>query len=450
MRMIEFVDDAIAPGRVLVWSAVGAEPAAGDGAPPSLIQQTYLRQSWAQRAAGAAKPRWWGVAADVAGRFDRDAMAGVFAELVRRHDAFRAMFHVEDGGVEYRQVGADRVEFVAEDLGTPGTGRELAVRLSEIFDRRTDPFTWPQYVFVTVERESDWTVLFSADHVVIDLYSLANVGNELVELYESAVEGREPQLFPGVRYAEFCEAEREALPSPEVLTESVGLWHALAESGDGTLPGFPIDLGDFREQPRVAAYEESVLADAAMTQRFERWCRSHGGSLPSGLAAAVAIASTPAGEPFRTILAVGTRPVGPRSTMGWYVTAAPLSFPVGDDSSGLRATMATAHAAMRTIDRDIPYAVVTDRLPPELGFDDASWLSIVDFRSLPGAERHTEWNLRAVGAPRYVTGGDLWINIVARGLTAHVRYPSSDEARKRVLRFLDTIADIIAGVSGAE
>ncbi|MEY9933123.1 hypothetical protein ABH926_007776 [Catenulispora sp. GP43] len=465
MRMVELNGASLGPGDLFLWRPVAAAaPLEESAAPPSYVQEQHLQQCDARRMAGVTQPRWAGVAVDLPGRLDHDVLSAALSAVVRRHDSLSCTFRVERGEAQRLTVPIGTAGFAVENLGTAASGAEAASRLIEAFDRWTEPFVWPAFLFAAVARESGWTLLFAADRVHADLYSLGYVAHEMVECYEAGAGSRPARLLPSAVYSEYCAAERVAAPDDRARDAAARRWLDLAEAAGGTFPGFPVDLGGGPDQPHPAAYREIDLADAATAERFERWCRDRRGGLTSGLAAAVAHACA-ARDRFHAVLALQTRPSPAKSAIGWYVNAVPLTFAVADTNTNTNTntdtdtdtdthadfagTLLAAQRAMLSGYRDAqtPYSPVTDQLPEKLGFEQACWLSLADFRHLPGADRHAEWNLRAVAAPRHTTGGDLWINRVDRGLAAHIRFPGTDEAHRAVTTFVDSLTAIIAGIA---
>ncbi|NED63474.1 condensation protein, partial [Streptomyces sp. SID10244] len=90
----------------------------------------------------------------------------------------------------------------------------------------------------TVGREDSFTLLFAADHSLVDGYSLIMAQQELVTLYRSARDHTEPDLPTVGSYVDFSAEERRQADQTGADHPAVSTWSSFLRSGRGSLPGF--------------------------------------------------------------------------------------------------------------------------------------------------------------------------------------------------------------------
>ena len=190
-----------------------------------------------------------GTATRMRGPLSVPALAAAFAEILRRHAAWRTTFPVLDGAPVQRVAGSRRQRLAVVDVsGLPEVRREAeALRLvgedaAAPFDLERGPL-----VRTTLIRLSprDHVCLLTAHHLVVDFLAFQIVWAELGALYAAFAADGPPRLpEPPVHYSDFAVWQREWLQG-EVLADLVSWWRERLE-------GFPLALDLPTDRPRPA------------------------------------------------------------------------------------------------------------------------------------------------------------------------------------------------------
>ncbi|MET7286282.1 condensation domain-containing protein [Streptomyces sp. NPDC005573] len=463
MRITDIQRCEVRPGRLVEWtlSPETVAAAAGlpdDSRPPSYIQESHIRTARSVRQDGLFVPTWIGTAFDLAGPVDLDLLQECLRAWTVRHETLRSGFRwTGASGDELRRFTLDAadVSLRRETVGDFSDADELTRHLQHRFDTVADALRWPNLIYTAVVRDDSASVYMAFDHSNVDAYSLHGIAAEIEELYTAGQEGRGPVVrTPAASYIDFCEIERADADRVDDGHETVARWREFIRRCDGTLPGFPVDLGlePGGPLPRQRMLSEP-LADADTAAAFETYCRPYGGSLVGLLAATALIVHELGGQSvYRTVVPFHTRVKSRWSdSVGWYVGGAPIEVPVAetpDLPSTLRAVRAELQAN-RPMSR-MPLARVlrllgTDFRPtsPDL----YSIVSFVDARGIPGAARWAEQ--RAYGLLR-VSYGDqvcVWVNRVHDGLWLAARYPDTDVAGKNLRLYVERLRDLMTATA---
>lgn len=457
------------PGTVVTFGPSAASlTAAGrapvDPAPPSFLQADHLGAYVARRRAGGVHRAWTGVATDVDGPLDRDALARALSRLLRTHEGLRSWFDlsgdvpvrhvvpVED--VEHEVVGVEEL-----DLHGRSWDEALQAHLTRTFDTSCRPDAWPGFVLGAVERADGFGLFWGCDHAFTDGASQIMVASELVDLYEAevAVPGG-PGLVAGALpgpdesgpFGVFAAEERARAATYDAASPEVGAWVALVESQGGRLPRFPLDLGlePGESAPvQIASYD---LLDADGAARLDARCRALGVRGVSAVFAALAATEHAlAGRgSYAGVTVLGARDAGPFTrSHGWFCTFAPVLVEVAPHVDDLDALLLAAHAAYETGRRTsrMPAHVAlaemlrTGVLGPE-GVGSPQLVSYLDVRRFPGAGRPAhERGVHFTGEGR-TANASLWVNRDAARLYVGVQHPATPQAHESVAQYCGTLA----------
>ncbi len=168
------------------------------------------------------------------GRLDEAALQSSFLLVVNRHEALRTIFRASaDGAPEQVIQPQGELKLSVVDLiDLPAQKREAQARehayrfQSESFDLTQGPLF--RVLLVRLSAQEHVLVLVM-HHIISDGWSLQIIVDELVELYRSKMEGREPKLRPlPVQYADFAVWQRHWLEAGRagagtcVLAEAFG------------------------------------------------------------------------------------------------------------------------------------------------------------------------------------------------------------------------------------
>ncbi|MFF8867598.1 MULTISPECIES: condensation domain-containing protein [unclassified Streptomyces] len=460
MRITDIQRCEVRPGRLVEWTLSPATVAVATALPedsrrPAYIQESHIRTARSVREDGLFVPTWLGTAFDIPGPVDLDGLQEALRAWTVRHETLRSGFRW--AGEELRRFTLDAadVTLCREDVGDFPDADDLVRHLQDRFDTVADALRWPNLIYTAVVRDDGVSVYMAFDHSNVDAYSLHRIAAEIHELYAAGPAGvAADRPAPAASYVDFCEIERADADGIDGRHAVVERWRQFIHRCDGTLPGFPVDLG---LEPGGPLPPQRMLceplADADEAAAFEAYCRPYGGSLVGLLAATALIVHELGGQSvYRTVVPFHTR-VKSRwnDSVGWYVGGAPIEVPVGP-GPGFRDTLRAVRAelqANRPLSR-MPLARVLSLLGADFrptSPDLYSIVSYVDARDIPGAERWAE--LKAHGLLR-VSYGDqvcVWVNRLHEGLWLASRYPDTDVAAKNLRLYVERLRDHIASVA---
>ncbi|MEV5802679.1 condensation domain-containing protein [Streptomyces collinus] len=460
MRITDIQRCEVRPGRLVEWtlSPATVATAAGlpeDSRPPAYIQESHIRTARTVRDGGLFVPTWLGTVFDLAGPVDLDVLQEALRAWTVRHETLRSGFRwTGESGEELRRFTLDAadVSLHRERVGDFTDPDALVRHLENRFDTVADALRWPNLIYAAVVRDDSTSVYMAFDHSNVDAYSLHGIAAEISELYTAGLEGRGPVVrTPAASYVDFCELERADADRIDDSHETVVRWREFIRRCDGTLPGFPVDLG--LEPGGPLPPQRMIcepLADAGAAAAFEAYCRPYGGSLVGLLAATALIVQELGGQSvYRTVVPFHTRVKSRWSdSVGWYVGGAPIEVPV-TGIPGLPEVLRTVRAALqaaRPLAR-MPLARVLSLLGTDFrptSPDLYSIVSYVDARGIPGADRWDEQ--RAYGLLR-VSYGDqvcVWVSRLHDGLWLASRYPDTDVAAKNMRLYVERLRDLVA------
>jgi hypothetical protein len=461
MKPIAFEDFEPAPGHVIEWTisgetAAAAQAAPADTTPLSYNQQLHLASYLALTDAGQPGNPWIGVAFDLPGNVDADALGRAFTAFVRRHDALRCGFRPSATGIDRVTLPAGEVTLQRTEGRDFSTTGELFAHIDQSFLAGTNPFGFGPYVLSVITRESGSTIVMAMDHTVSDGYSLALAVNDVHELYLADVESRPADLAETGDFAEHAALE---ISSGETLTDDdagVQRWREFIRRCGGTGPTFALDLGV--EPGR--AYDQDVFNTMLMSDEeadaFDAVCRANGSSLFPGLLAAMAIVlrEMTGTEDFRSVTPLHTR-FKPkwRAAMGWFITCAPLEFTTSG-ANGFTDVLGRAGASLRGTLGNSKYpaskviALLGDEFRPTRR-DMFSMVSYIDYRKMAGAERQARSNPVTLGQTLQADDSHVWTSRVHDGVHVAIRYPVTPQGPAMIQEYTDRIRAVLCRVAVA-
>lgn len=257
---------------------------AARSAPPSFAQQRlWLLDRLYPGEAVYNEPQ----ALRLRGPLDRDALRRALNEVVRRHEALRTRFDVEDARLV--QVIAPRLDVAldVEDLRTlPEDVREAeARRIAQAerrarFDLARGPLLRARLLCL---REDEHWLLLTLHHIVTDGWSSFVLGRELAALYAAFHVGQ-PSPLPelAMQYADYAMRQRDGLQG-EALEKPLAYWKR-------TLAGMrTLELPTDRPRPPAADHRGDCVTfeiDADVTRRLKELARRERATLFMTLLAA--------------------------------------------------------------------------------------------------------------------------------------------------------------------
>ncbi|PPT24484.1 non-ribosomal peptide synthetase [Xanthomonas arboricola] len=195
------------------------------------------------------------------GNLQSEAFGLAIAELVRRHDALRTRFGVENGvphQVAYVPSGPALEVVDLSSLGANSCERHLQDHLAREKLRAFDLATGPLYHFKLVRLSaSEHVFMFVLHHIVVDGWSLNILMRELRTIYDAHVHGKQHALEePQLQYTDYVHWQHEWMRSG-IAEQRLAYWR---ERLSGS--ALALDLPTDRPRGKVATHVGSAIAFA--------------------------------------------------------------------------------------------------------------------------------------------------------------------------------------------
>ncbi len=438
-----------APGSVVTWSPspgclnkVAQAPASE--VPASYQQEQHIRAYREHSANGLEMARMLIPAWNMPGRCDIRTMTYVINSYLRRHDTYHSWFDFDDDDrvVRHAVTNPSDIQFVATRHGEMNSAQ-----WREMILETPSPLQWDCFRFGVIQRADHFTFYASIDHVHADAMFMVALFVELHMNYMALVEGGAPIRLPEVgRYLDYCERQREYTSTLTLESPEVNEWVDYLHAAGGTLPKFPLPLGD-PDEPCTGDLITVTLMDAHDSDRFEAVCAQAGVRFIGGVFACAAIAERELTgiETYQVITPTTTRTTPAEfMTTGWFTGIVPISVPVqGKSFAALARAMqetfdAGMHLANVPIERVLELAAdVPGIRKPEPGVPMLSYLDI----GLPPLNPVVMGQWQAQNGTLYTDLGaanqiGMWVNRRAAGTSVTVAYPDNPTARESVAQYV--------------
>jgi hypothetical protein len=451
------------PGAVTSWHPSRATLAKVKDAPVSDVPVSYQQaqhllayrkhESAGTEMARLNIPSW-----DIPGRCDVRAMTHVINAYLRRHDTFHSWFEYLAGDddsagqiIRHTVTNPRDIKFAAFEHGEMS-----ATQWREHVLATASPWQWDCFHIGMIQREDHFTIYISVDHVHTDAMFMGLAFVEIHMMYNTLVEGAAPLKLPDPgSYDTYCLEQHEYVSALTTESPEVRSWIEFLQHNGGTLPTFPLPLGD-ASLPHTGDVITVQLLDKEQGDRFEQACITAGARFSGGVFACGAIANyaLTGTDTYRVITPTTTRRTPAEfMTTGWFTGLVPITVPVDTDAFGL-----TARAAQESFDGGLDLAhVPVERVlelgaeshglrPPEAGvpmlsYLDAGLLSpgvIAEWQRLNGTIYSDSRSAYQVG---------MWVNRVEQETTVTAAFPSNPVARESVLRYLQAMKAVYLDVS---
>lgn len=346
-------------GRIVSWQASPASlekarQAPISDVPLSAMQEAHLRGFSRYAARGLDYARLVIGSGDEPGRCDVRAMNYVINSHLRRHKTYHSWFEYDDAERIVRHTIADPadIEFMPIRHGDMTASEWQKFVLST-----PDPVQWDCFRFGIIQCADYFTFFSIVDHVHCDPTIIAGLYSEIVMNYRTLVTGGAlAQLPPPASHDDFCVRESRHLATLTLESPEIRRWIEFAENNGGTLPDFPLPLGDL-SVPLGGDVMVDRLMDSEQTAAFESLCIAAGARISGGLFACVALAQyelTGAKTYYGLTPTDKRRSLAEFATMGWFTGVVPLTVPVNPTSFE-----ETARAAQASFDANLDLANVS-------------------------------------------------------------------------------------------
>lgn len=454
---LETVDNwAPDPGSVWCWhgspaSLATARQAPISAVPPSYIQARHLRGYCEQAARGREMSRLVVAALDFRGQCDIRAMTYVLNSHLRRHDTFRSWFEFTDTG-----------RIVRHTIGNPADIELIPAEYGEMTPKQWQdyilatpgPLQWDCFRFAIIQRDDHFTFCISVDHLHVDATFLGAVFWEIQGMYDALLDGGCPIPLPSVgSYAEYCLRERAYTAALTLESPEIRQWIEFFESNEGSLPAFPLPLGDTSLVTRGELLSLQLM-DARQTARFEAACTTSGARFSGGVFAAAALTEyeLTGSDTYRAVTPTSTRSTPAElMTTGWFIGHIPFAVEVGTSFAE------TARRAQSSFDASTHLA----RVPFERVLELAPWLnkthrgsfpmlSFLD-AGVPPLSAVIALNLERMNAKVFSDGRIaarvcMWVNKFQNETTITASFPNNPIAHESVARYLEEMKSVCVQV----
>ncbi|MDV3124748.1 condensation domain-containing protein [Mycobacterium sp. 21AC1] len=446
-----------ATGAVVCWHAKPASCAKAKQAPVSVVppsyQQTQHLRRFADHAArGQDMSRLMIFTWEVPGKCDIRAMTYVLNSHLRRHDTYRSWFDFEDPERIVRRTIADPADIA---VAPQRHGELSAAELREHILATPDPRHWDGFRFGVIQREDHFAFYASIAHLYIDPMIMGVLFGEIYLMYGALVQGAAPVQLPQAgSYEEYCVQQREYTAALTAESPEIQAWLDFAANNDGTLPAFPLSLGDL-SVPCDGDTLTATLLDAHQTERFESACVAGGARFSGGVFACAALAKREltGSDSFSVITPTDTRRTPTELvTTGWFTGLVPVSVPVPSTSFS-----DAARAAQDSFDSDtrlakVPFDKVIQLAPPDLGVKSPRpgnfVMSFLDASIAPlSTVASSDLNFQIYNEGRASHQVSMWVTRLQNETVVTALFPGNTEARESVGKYIEAMRSVYVRVA---
>jgi hypothetical protein len=443
----------VPPGEVTAWIPT-AEPATWVDDDRRLSHNHELHLDTAE--AGS----WIGSIMRMRAQLDAEALGLALRAWIGRHEALRGTVEETPAGWRRRIVAPADVSVTTTALGR-FDAEDARGCVADFLADHIVPSAWPYVVFATVADADGFTLVFGADHGVMDAYSQLLWFEEIASLYERALAGvpfAELAVATTGSHLDHAAEERVTGDAMSLECESVRVWRDWLTRPDGRLrfADFPVSgVTDVpvSGSPLPQASLSQWLGDPHQARVLGELCKSAGVSFQAGMMGAMAyvLRAQHGVEQMSFVAPMHTRYTAEHAAaVGWYVGLVPVTLDISGAST-LPEVAGRVQAALAEAKPLVPQPFA--RVADLLGVSDAPHfvVTFVDTRFIPGAERWNSWNARTLRAP--VRADDevyLWLVRDRDGLNVSTRCPETVAAERVVRDLIGGMSDLIDEIAQLE
>jgi hypothetical protein len=274
-------------------------------------------------------------------------------------------------------------------------------------------------------------------------------------MYLALVGGYAPVGLPEAgRYSDYCVRQRDDMAALTLDSPQVRSWIEFAANNGGTLPYFPLPLGDLA-MPYAGKLLTETLMDEQQTDRFEAACVAAGARFSGGVFACAALTEyqLTGAETFSVVTTIDTRRTPTElMTTGWFTGLVPITVRV---AAGLFED--AARAAQTSFDSGVdlatvPFDRVLELVPAEMGLGRPRpgnfVMSFLDASIAPlSTVANSDLNFRIYDEGRVSHQVSMWVNRFQRETTLTVLFPDNPVARGSVARYIEATKSAYALVA---
>lgn len=383
---------------------------------------------------------------DLPGRCNIRAMNYAINAHLRRHDTYHSWFEFDNAEHIVRHTIADPADIeVVQAEHQNMTSAELRHHIAT-----PQPLQWDCFLFGIIQSDDHFTFYASIAHLCVDPMIVGVLFIEIHMMYSALVGGDPPiELPPAGRYDDHCVRQYADTAALTLDSARVRRWVEFAANNDGTLPHFPLPLGDL-SVPHTGKLLTETLMDEQQGERFEAACVAAGARFSGGVFACAALAERELTncETFDVVTTTDTRrtPTELRTT-GWFTGLVPITVPV---ASGLFDS--AARVAQISFDSGKDLATVSfDRVlelaRPETGLRPPRpgnfVMSFLDASIAPlSTVANSDLNFRIYDEGRVSHQVSMWVNRYQHQTTVTVLFPDNPIASESVANYIAAMKSI--------
>lgn len=449
----------LSPGVVVSWHPAPeaeekARQAPVSSVPVSYMQGQHLRGYYERISSGLDYSRLIIAACEIPGQCDIRVMTYSLNAYLRRHDTYRSWFEYTGTGDFVRHTISDPtdIEFTPTDHGKM-TNEELHDHIVAT----PGPLEWGCFTFGVVQNEDHFTFYACIDHVHGDASLIGITMLESHAMYTALAGGGEPPGLPDAgSYHDFCVQERQYTSGLTTDSPQVRGWIDFAENNGGSLPEFPLPLGNPLE-PTDSGMVAEALMDAEQTARFEAASTAAGARFIGGLFACTAQVEhefTGAATYYGLTPRDTRRTSDNFMTQGWFTGLVPITIPIAAASFADAAWAAQVSFDSSLDMAKVPYYRVLELAPwldrPRPNFPVSNFfhggaapLNAV----LAAAEMGYANNIGIYSDGRYSYQLTIYIFRYEEGTAMAVMFPDNPVAHKSVARYMAAMRSVCTRVA---
>lgn len=362
---------------------------------------------------------------------------------IRRHDTYHSWFEYRDAQhiVRHTIANPDDIELVPVEHGAL-TPRELRDHIST-----PQPLQWDCFFFGVVQSDDHFTFYASIAHLCVDPMIVGVLFTEIHLMYATLTGGGAPVELPEAGcYGDYCVRQWNEMAALTAGSPEVRAWIDFAADNDGTLPYFPLPLGDLTV-PYAGKLVTETLLDERQTERFERACVAADARFSGGVfgCAGLTHRELTGAETFSAVTTTDTRRTPTElMTTGWFTGLVPVTV---DVDAGLFER--AAHSAQASFDSGIelatvPFDRVLELAPPAAGLGRPRpgnfVMSFLDASIAPlSSVANSDLNFRIYDEGRVSHQVSLWVIRLQHETKVTVLFPDNPIARESVGRYIDAL-----------
>src|SRR5919205_721694 len=205
------------------------------------------------------------LAISMKGKLNVSALENTFAEIVRRHEALRTTFSIDESGPVQVVAKSLALELPVIETSESEASRLAKEEAEQPFDLNKGPLVRARLLAIGPD---DYVLLFTIHHIVSDGWSMGVLFRELGAIYE-AFSQEQPSPLPElpIQYADYAVWQREWLPG-EVLQGQIDYWKTTLAGAAPTL-----ELPTDRPRPAIQQFhgaKQVRLIPQSLTERLKQ------------------------------------------------------------------------------------------------------------------------------------------------------------------------------------